>query len=166
MCNDSGAGSGPSIHYQQVYSASQFPGITEINSLTFFQSTVTGTTTVLNGTYQVSLSTTTRPVNGLSSNIADNIGADNAQIFSGNLGGTSTAPSFTIAASAPFVYNPAAGNLLLDIVVTNQTVLANGGGNGYLDADNTATATTRAFAFLGNGGGFVDTTGLVTRFNR
>ena len=86
---------------------------------------------MLSGTYQVSLSTTSKPVNGLSSNLASNIGADNTVIFTGNLGGTGTVSSFTITGTAPFVYDPAAGNLLVDIVVTDQTLLPNGTGNGY-----------------------------------
>ena len=46
MCNDSGSSVGPSIHYQQVYAASAFSGLTQINSLTFFQSIAGGTTYV------------------------------------------------------------------------------------------------------------------------
>ena len=175
MCNDSGTNEGPSIHYQQVYSAMAFSGPTQINSLTFFQDVLASfnvgrTTTVLSGNYQVSLSTTTKPVNGLSPVLATNIGADNVVIFNGNLGGTSTNPSFTITTSTPFAYNPAAGNLLLDIVVTNQTVLPNFSGNGYNDADSTGASTTRAYAFVGNAEGLasgpLSLVGLVTRFNQ
>jgi hypothetical protein len=168
MCNDSGTASGESIHYQQVYAASAFSGPIDISSLTFFQvfaQQFGGTTAVLTGNYKVSLSTTTRSVSGLSTDLASNIGADNKVIFDGPLGGTSTAPSFTITASSPFVYNPSAGNnLLLDIVVTNQANVPNFSGNGYNDADGTATSTTRAYAFLGAGTGTVDAIALVTRF--
>lgn len=169
MCNDSGTSTGPSIHYQQVYSASSFTGVTQINSLTLFDvfaAQFGGTSAVLSGNYQVSLSTTTRAVNGLSTNLASNIGADNTLIFNGDLGGLSTTPSFTITGTVPFVYDPSLGNLLLDIVVTNQTLRPNGSGNGYNDADSRGTMTTRAFASVGNTNGAVDTVGLVTRFNR
>jgi hypothetical protein len=171
MCNDSGTDVGPSIHYQQVYAASAFSGPIDISSLTFFQiyalQQFGGTTAVLSGNYQVSLSTTTRSVNGLSTDLPSNIGADNKVIFNGALGRTSTAPSFTITASSPFVYDPGAGNnLLLDIVVTNQTVKPNGTGNGYNDADGTGSSTSRAYVLVSNAIGTVDTVGLVTRFNR
>jgi hypothetical protein len=86
-------------------------------------------------------------------------------IFNGALGGTSTAPSFTITASSPFVYDPGAGNLLLDIVVTDQPVAPNTTGvTGYLDADTTGTSMTRAYAFLGSATGTVESVALVTRF--
>lgn len=169
MCNDSGASSGPSIHYQQVYSASAFSGPTQINSLTFFRVLAAqfgGTSTVLAGNYRVSLSTTTRAVNGLSANLASNIGSDNMVIFNGNLGGLSSTPSFTITASAPFFYDPSLGNVLLDIVVTDQTAVFNGSGNGYNDADARGVVTTRAYAFVGSASGPVDVFGLVTLFNK
>lgn len=168
MCNDSGTSTGPSIHYQQVYAASAFSGVTQINSVTFFQvftAQFGGTTTVLSGNYQVSLSTTTKTVDQLSPTLSSNIGADNTVIFNGNLGGVSTSPSFTINAAVPFLYDPSAGNLLLDIVVTSQQLLRNGSGNGYNDAGSNSS-TSRAYAFVGNSNGAVDTIGLVTEFNK
>jgi hypothetical protein len=168
MCNNSGSNEGQSIQYQQIYAANAFSGLTQINSLTFFRifaAAAGGTSTILAGNYRVSLSTTTKAVNGLSTNLSSNIGANNTLIFTGNLGTMSTTPSFTINASTPFVYNPAAGNLLLDIVVTNQTVMQNGTGNGYNDADATGTVTTRALAVVG-GENVVEAIGLVTEFNR
>ena len=87
-------------------------------------------------------------------------------IFNGNLGGLSSTPSFTITASAPFFYDPSLGNVLLDIVVTDQTAVFNGSGNGYNDADARGVVTTRAFAFVGSANGPVDVFGLVTLFNK
>ena len=50
----------------------------------------------------------------------------NAVIFSGNLGGVSTSPSVTISTETPFTYDPRRGNLLINIVVTNQTFYGDG----------------------------------------
>src|SRR5262249_32933312 len=148
MCNESGTSEGQSIHYQQVYAASAFSGITQIDSLTFFRIAAAafgGRDTLLTGNYQISVSTTTMAVNGLSGDLASNSGVDNTVIFAGTLSG-SARPSFTITAQKQFVYSPAEGNLLLDVVVTNQENVPNDGvNNGYNDSDETGTLTTRAF---------------------
>jgi hypothetical protein len=153
----------PTTHIQQVYSAAAFSGLTQINTLTFFQSLLAGTTTVLPGNYQLSLSTTSKPVRGLSPNFAANIGPDNTVIFSGNLGGVSTYPSFTITASVPFIYDPSAGNLLLDVVVDNQSFAPINWG--FTDADETGVWMSRAYN-VGVQSSGVDNVGLVTQFNK
>jgi hypothetical protein len=79
------------------------------------------------------------------------------------LGGISTTPSFTITGAQEFQYDPANGNLLVDILVSDQTALRNGSGNGYNDADFSGSQTTRAYAIVG-GGSAADVVGLVTRF--
>ena len=79
--------------YQQVYNSSEFgSGAFAMNSVTFFNGFFAST--LANGTYTISISTTSAAVNGLSTNMASNIGADNETIFSGTL------PS-TLAADAP-----------------------------------------------------------------
>ncbi len=167
MCNDSGVSEGQSIHYQQVYAAQAFQGPTQITSLTFFYAEqFAGPTTMLSGNYQISLSTTTRPVDGLSPDLSANIGPDNTVIFSDNLGDVSTSPSVTISTTTPFTYDPRRGNLLLNIVVTNQTNQPNVTGVvGYLDADDTGSSMTRAYIRADLTGGIVDTIALVTKFN-
>ena len=68
-------------------------------------------------------STTTRSVAGLSMTFADNLGADNTLVFDGaltwttaNLPGPGNTRQFDIVfpLTTPFLYDPAAGNLLLD----------------------------------------------------
>ncbi len=165
-CNDSGTSSGPSIEYQQVYSSSAFSGPTTISSITFYQifaKMFGGNFSILSGNYDISLSTTSAPVNGLSPTLANNIGPDVATFFDGSLGGP-IGSSITITGT-PFSYNPANGNLLIEINVTNQANVPNGSGNSYLDADNTGTVTSRAYALNGSGTGVADSTGLVTGFN-
>lgn len=169
MCNESGVSEGVSTRYQQVYSASAFNGVTEISSLSFsYAEQFGGPSTVLPGNYQVSLSTTRASLGGLSAELASNVGADNTQIFNGALGGVDASPSFTIGSSTPFVYDPARGNLLVDIIVTNQRVQPNdgpNGTNGYIDADSTGAQMTRALVRTSLGP-TVDSSGLVTVFNQ
>jgi hypothetical protein len=142
-----------------------FAGTTQINSVTFFQVysvTFGGTTTVLPGHYKISLSTANN--HGYGNRLPDNIGADNTVIFEGDLGGVSTSPSFTITSSVPFVYDPTAGDLLLDIEVTNQAYLGVGFGRNDLDI----TGLTQAQ--MGFSGSLYATVegfaGMVTQFNK
>ena len=73
---------------------------------------------------QVNLSTTTRNPDELSTVYAQNVGVDDLVVFSGTLPVSSqfTGPPFgpktfdiVIPLTTPFLYNPAAGNLLVDI---------------------------------------------------
>jgi hypothetical protein len=99
------------VWYQQVYGASLFPGPVEIRSLTFFPAYPT--TRISQGPYRVALTTTSRPVDGLGTSWIANRGPDHRVVFDGVLGGPITAP-FVLAIS-PFGYDPAAGNLLLEV---------------------------------------------------
>jgi hypothetical protein len=107
--------------YQQVYNGSQFgPGVFAINSLTFFNGFFAST--LSDGTYTVSVSTTSAAINGLSTNMASNIGADNETIFSGTLPSTLAAGApLTFTLATPFDYNPANGNLLVDMQISGVT---------------------------------------------
>jgi len=166
LCNDSGISSGQSIEYQQVYASSAFSGPVSITALTFFfASEFGGSSLVLNGSYKVSLSTTSAPVNGLSSTAANNIGPDNTVFatFVVSSHNVDSNPSFTIT-GGPFAYDPSKGNLLIDLVVTNQDNVPNGSGNGYNQADDTGTQTSRLYAFDSSGIGTTDSVGLVTEF--
>ncbi len=143
-CNDSGTATGQSFHYQQIYSASAFDGAGVIDALTFFSWAAIPATKVLDGTYTVTLSTTTA---ALGSSYAITALSNTASFFTGNLGGAFDG-SFTID-GANYAYDPAAGNLLLDIVVTNQDNIRNNM-QGYFQADYTGTQTSRAVD-TGNG---------------
>lgn len=101
--------------YQQVYAASAFgTAPLTISGLSFQRASGT----VAQGTFTLSLSTTAKPVNGLDTSVfANNIGTDETQIFTGSLAGQLAGDTlgFTFA---PFAYNPASGNLLVNINVT------------------------------------------------
>jgi hypothetical protein len=159
--------------YQQVYDASEFPMASWITSLAFRPDALFGTagSTTL-ASVQIDLSTTTAAVDGLSTTFASNLGADNTTVFSGALplssANTPAGPGprdFDIAITllTPFLYDPALGNLLLDVRnfdVTITTVFdaQNVGNDGisrvftsFVDASS-PTADSR------------DTLGLVTQF--
>jgi hypothetical protein len=142
--------------YQQVYNSNNFGGpilITEITfyNNNFFPGTLNG------GTYNLSLSTTAAAVNALSTNLASNIGPDSTLVFSGQL------PSIIggevdFFLSTPFLYDPALGNLLLDVLGSNITA----GGVG-LDARNGTAGTIFSRAYETQQTEF--SVGLVTGIN-
>ncbi len=104
-------------HYEQLYSSTAFPGIIDITAVTFFNTQ--GFPVGLSGnSYAVSLSTVSTPLGTLSGIIP--VGADNVTIFSGLLPTTTLAngTSFTLGGLNSFLYNPANGNLLMNVVVT------------------------------------------------
>lgn len=122
-------GCGPGgTHYQQVYAASNFSGTITITGVTFFDTRVVGGS-FWEADYVLSLSTTSKAVNGLDTNMANNIGVDNTLLFSGHLAGL-FGSSFTLGGSGVFTYNPLNGNLLMDITRANMV----DGREGYLDA--------------------------------
>jgi hypothetical protein len=109
--------------YQQVYNSSLFGGSpTSISSITFYSG---GSPFGPNadGTYTLSLSTTAASVNGLDTDMANNVGPNDETFFSGTLPAYPSTPggamTFTIA--SPFLYDPSAGNLLLDIQISGVT---------------------------------------------
>ena len=119
-----GTGPGP-VRYQQEAAASDFSGPVLIYSLSF---RLDGAATAgVSGTwsdFNLQLSTTLQAAGGLSTTYASNVGADVKTVFSGPISfsyaaaGPSHAPNAfggTVTFSTPFLYNPANGNLLIDI---------------------------------------------------
>lgn len=120
-------GRSASGRFQQVYGASSFdntPGyITEIRFRpdVNFGSIFSRTTPA---SVQVYLSTTQAAVDGLNLDFESNLGADNSLVISGPLGYSSvfTGPAggpkdfdIVLNLATPFLYNPANGNLLMDV---------------------------------------------------
>ena len=172
------------IRYQQVFDASQFsrlsPGGGLINRIAFRGH---GPGVPFAGTVpqlQVNLSTTAKSPDALSSTFAGNVGADDVQVFSGPLqaavtfSGDPTKFEVVVNFTTPFFYDPAKGNLLLDVrnsqggteAPPNDQQLDGTSAAGdsvsrvYNYGDVTATAA-------GQTGGVdeKDTYGLVTQFN-
>lgn len=163
-CNDSGTSVGPSIHYQQVYSSAAFSGPISISSIGF-QSLPGFPFEVLTGDYNISFSTTAAAVGSLDPTFANNVGGDSATFFNATITGGLIGATYTISGT-PFSYDPMNGNLLMDVQVSNQDLVPNGGGNGYFWADYTGTLTQRNYVLGGGGAGAGSDLGaLVTTFN-
>lgn len=165
-----------SQRYQQVYGASAFSdGLLMITQIAFRPDATLGsafTATLPN--IQIDLSTTSAAVDLLSTTFANNVGANDTVVYSGSLtlssaftgpAGGPKAFDIVINLTTPFLYNPAAGNLLLD--VRNFA----GGGGGLLDRES-STSDAISRVYTENQGvnspsvnpGEADTAGLVTQF--
>ena len=158
--------------YQQVYSNSQFSGPITITNLEFFNTQYnSGATAMPSGNWQISLSTTLADWNTLSSTYALNIGSGNTLVFSGNLSQSWAFPkTLSITLSTPFTYDPANGNLLMDVVgsgITSGLLAINFDVNGFNGGGfNGNTFLGRVYNINGGTTGFVDNGyGLVTEFS-
>jgi hypothetical protein len=165
-----------SARYQQVYDANIFSSLpaggVKITGISFRVDGGTGSSffSILPN-IQVDLSTTSAGENTLSSTFANNVGANDTVVYargaltlSGTAAGFPSPFNVTINFSQPFVYDPANGNLLLD--VRNYA----GGITTLFDAtDSFGDGIARAYAYVGSGASSptayaVDTYGLVTEF--
>ena len=149
-----------STRYQQAYAASDFStagGIMLITSVDFLN----GGGKLAPSTYSLYFSTITAGIDTLSNvNFDSNRGADNTLFATLTLDGT--APPTLTFSGAPFFYNPAHGNLLLDIVVSPGGVDANGGfGANYLSNESASGVFSRYHNFGSGNYGW----GLVTQFD-
>jgi len=161
-----------SQRYQQVYAASQFGGGGLITQIVFRPDATFGHAfTSMLSDIQIDLSTTSAADDGLSSIYANNVGADDTVVFARGpltLSSAFTGPpdgpkdfDIIITLSHPFLYNPALGNLLLDVRNFG------GGITTFFDAvSTTGDGVSRLFnQNVNNTTGTTDTGGLVTGFN-
>src|ERR1700693_4205887 len=104
--------------YQQAYASTDFPGPMAITSISFFNhSPFEGPLPV--ATYRIFLSTITPGIDTLSNiNFDSNDGPDNTLFAFGELSGL--APLQLVFVGGRFDYNPATGNLLIDIQLSNE----------------------------------------------
>jgi hypothetical protein len=162
-CPNSNIGLGaPLLEYQQVYSSAAFTGPVTITGILFYNTQdLPGVNSITSGTYTLSLSTTSKAVSGLSSTLSSNIGADQTVIFSGTGGGIVPLGGIEFAGGS-FFYDPAKGNLLLDVALS--AIGANGGI--LLDTQPTSGNTTSSRAErTATGSGAIASSGLVTGFD-
>lgn len=164
------------IEYQQVYAASDFSGPINITSLSFYDHNFDsgGSAALESGTFMISLSVTSKAVNGLdltagpdpNQPLASNITGTNTLVFSGTLPGSLAFGSqLNFLLTSPFFFDPSQGNLLLDVVANPNGQV---GGPTFFDAHNFGTFDSLSSrAFISGGGtdpGF-EGWGLVTGFN-
>jgi len=125
------APAGPSsVRWLQIHDASQFGALSGPSFLTQFAyrpDKIIGQSGPRSWTLRIYASTTRRSVAGLSANFAANLGTNNTLVFdgtvtatTGNLPGPGNTRQFDVVfpLTTPFLYDPAAGNLLLDIQFT------------------------------------------------
>jgi hypothetical protein len=160
--------------YQQVYAASQFGSVPAggayITAVVFRVDVGDGWGSFGPATLpavQINLSTTATTPDALSSTFANNVGLNDTIVFNGSI--TISSPAIGVPAgfdivfplTTPFFYNPAAGNLLMDVRNTG------GGNTASFDAQNTmGDSVSRAYSLnvTNTTATQVDTVGLVTEF--
>lgn len=120
-------GSTNGVEYQEVFDRSLFSGTTIIAGLTFYlrnfdnTNPITGAPLVANAiypaNYTIRLATVSIPVDGLDTTVENNIDPATTKTFFVGYLFQSVNDSFTITTTPGnyFTYNPAMGNLLLDI---------------------------------------------------
>lgn len=148
--------------YQQLYSQSSFSGLVDINSISFASASLSSPTTV---TYNVTigLSTTSIQASSLNTNFKANEGSNFKSVYSGTMTANLLANNTfdLLFPTAPFLYDPSQGNLLLDVVVNSA---AQSTGNATF-LQNNLNQTARVYQQYGQGTVEVDPNyGLYTRF--
>jgi len=170
------------MRYQQVYNASEFGAIASggamITQIAFRAHSESPPFAEPLQSVQIDLSTTAKAADGLSAIFADNVGADDQTVFGPTpfllsstqpANFTSTPKPFEIVftLSTPFFYNPALGNLLLDLRLPMQAIQP----TATTQLDGTVSSTdgvSRAYSFSGGvnsaSADQIDTFGLITQF--
>ena len=151
--------------YQQVYSSTAFSGPITIAQIAFASaSQVTSGPGTANYNITVAFSTTNKGPNSLSTDLASNRGADLVPVFTGPVTTTlNAADQFDLVMDVtPFAYNPANGNLLLQVTVNAPTEFT--GNPLYFRAGFDTNSSRAANPGGGEGGAFTDGFGLETRF--
>jgi hypothetical protein len=121
-------GSPYNAEYQQAYAGTAFnTGPIQITDMFLYNTQFnSGATQTPSGTYTVSLSTTSVGVGGLSPTFANNIGANNTQVFNGSIQQSwNFGDTLDIHFTTPFSYDPGAGNLLVDVVGNGISIPSN-----------------------------------------
>ncbi len=164
-----------SMRYQQVYAASDFSSLLVpqlITQIAFrpdasFGAAFTSTLSDI----QINLSTTTAAPDGLSSTFSNNVGLNDTIVYNRGplaLSSANTGPAggpkdfdILINLNTPFLYNPSAGNLLLDVRNFG------GGRTTTFDAENTtgdSVSRVRSSDVNSTTADANNSIGLVTRF--
>jgi MYXO-CTERM domain-containing protein len=168
-----------SLRYQQVYGATEFSSISSpmfITQIAFRPDVPSGLGAAFSSTLpsiQINMSTISSAPDALSATFASNVGANDTVVFpqgplalSSAFAGPGGGPKdfdILINLTTPFLYDPTAGNLLLDVRNFGA------GTTTLFDAQNTnGDGVSRAASQNSDGvtdaSGITDSAGLVTRF--
>jgi hypothetical protein len=109
--------------YQQVYSSSLFSGPVEITSLAFSPED----SALYSANVQLRMTTTMLGVGNLNQDLDSNFTIPLTTVlsdpnFSENVTGGSESFSLVFNLTTPFIYDPAQGNLLFDLLISDQSV--------------------------------------------
>jgi hypothetical protein len=142
--------------YQEIYSSSLFTGPVEITSLAFSPQD----TTLYSANVDLRMTTTTVQVGNLSTTLDNNFIIPLTDVyknpnFSENVVGGSETFSLVFNLTNPFIYDPSKGNLLFDMVISNQNI------NEGFSRSGTGSIISRAYNSSGFGNG-ADGVGLRT----
>lgn len=172
-------------HIQQIYASNFFTGAALINGFSFRAYPGAAPSFFFGNSVDISdvvikLSTTAAGTNESgslpSATFADNLGSDATMVFSGALdlstAATGTGPQpfdYTVSFSQPFMYNPADGNLLLDVTIPSGATVS-GAGFGFLTFDTVNTIDDGIYSVvnISDGGatsGTLSTAGAITAFS-
>jgi hypothetical protein len=146
-------------HYLQQYHSSVFGGPVWINGLTFFaDGAQTGPTD--EATFRLYLSTSATAFGAMSGTLGANAGAD--EVLFGTFTFGPTMPMTLAVTGTPFQYDPAAGPLLMRIVIES-VVNAPVDYTGFFQGDSSSSLSVRSYdgSFASNNQGF----GLVTQID-
>ncbi len=166
-----------SARYQQIFASSEFSSISGpvlITSMTLRPDSSSPAFTAAIGNIQINLSTTSRSVDSLSTTFATNVGVDDTVVTSGPLTLTtlSTGPAngpkafdVTIPFVNPFLYNPSAGNLLLDVRNFSGASPARQLDAHSFTGDGVSRIYTQLLGVSSPTADRVDSSGLVVQFN-
>lgn len=150
------------VGYEQIYAASAFTGPLTITELAFF-GLPAAPGVYVPGTYTFRLGTTAQTLAGLAGRPAANATGPLLPFAVVTFGGGTPVPAVTTVGGIPFGYDPAAGNLLLDVLFAGP--FANSTPNPPQFAIDPTGAATRSVVFTLEGGYRVRDVGLVTRFD-
>ena len=158
------AASWPGLRLQAVYDSSNFPGISGpvyITRLQWRANDVATTTTWVGGTFgaaSVSMSTAAVDYTAVTTTFATNHGFDLQTVYSGAVAyaagsgngvGVPGPVVVNLTLSNPFLYNPANGDLCIDVdYAGGANFVANGAGTALvpMDVQTTGSASSRVFA--------------------
>ena len=170
---------------QQIYDSSFFPGDELINGFSFRAFPGVAPSLFFGNSVDISdvvirLSTTAAGANESgslpSATFADNLESDVTTVFSGALhlttAATGTGPQpfdYTVSFSQPFMYDPADGNLLLDVTIPSGATVS-GPGFGFLTFDTVNTIDDGIYSVVnisdgGAASGTLSTAGAITAFS-
>jgi PEP-CTERM motif len=170
---------------QQIYDSSFFPGDELINGFSFRAFPGAAPSLFFGNSVDISdvvirLSTTAAGANESrslpSATFADNLESDVTTVFSGALhlttAATGTGPQpfdYTVSFSQPFMYDPADGNLLLDVTIPSGATVS-GPGFGFLTFDTVNTIDDGIYSVVnisdgGAASGTLSTAGAITAFS-